>query len=292
MMDTIKLHSINTGLFKLDGGAMFGVVPKSIWNKLNPADKNNLCTWAMRCLLVEDAKRLILIDTGCGNKQGTDFFRHYYLHGDFSLEKSLNQLGFTTNDITDVILTHLHFDHVGGAVEYNKERTQLTPKFKNAVYWSHKSHWNWANNPNPREAASFLKENFQAIQESGQLKFIDQDADFGNTNFSFFIANGHTEAMLIPKIKYKTTTVCFMADLIPSVGHIPLPYLMAYDMRPIVTMNEKEQFLKEALKHNYTLFFEHDPINECGILRMTDKGIRIDRTFQLDDVFKVIESSN
>jgi len=291
-MNTIKLHSINTGLFKLDGGAMFGVVPKLIWNKLNPADENNLCTWSMRSLLIEDKNRLILIDTGCGNKQSTDFFRHYHLHGDFSLEKSLSQKGFTTDDVTDVILTHLHFDHAGGAVEFNKERTKLTPKFKNATYWSNRSHWNWAVNPNAREAASFLKENFLSIQESGQLKFIDQDSDFGSPNFTFWIVNGHTEAMLIPKIKYKNTTVCFMADLIPSVGHIPLPYIAAYDVRPLDAMSEKDQILKEALERNYTLFFEHDPIHECGILRMTDKGIRIDRTFDLADVFKVINPAN
>lgn len=281
----MKLHTINTGLFKLDGGAMFGVVPKSIWNKLNPADENNLCTWAMRCLLIEDGQRLILVDTGCGNKQGENFFRHYYLQGEDTLVKSLKALGYTKDDITDVILTHLHFDHAGGAVEYNTDRTILSPAFKKATYWSHRLHWQWASDPNPREAASFLKENFKPIEESGQLKFIDKDADFGNENFSFFIANGHTEAMILPIIKYNNETLCFMADLIPSYGHIPLPYVMGYDVRPLDAMKEKEIFLKEALAKNYTLFFEHDPVNECGTVRMTEKGIRIDKTFKLDEIF-------
>lgn len=280
----MKLFTINTGLFKLDGGAMFGVVPKSIWNKLNLADENNLCTWAMRCLLVQDGKRLILIDTGCGNKQSENFFRHYYLHGNDTLIGSIKAAGFKPEDITDVILTHLHFDHVGGACMFDAEKSKVVPTFPNATYWCDKAQWFWASYPNPREAASFLKENFKPIEDHVQIRFLRSDEDFGHPAFSFLVTNGHTERMLIPKIKHKGTTICFMADLLPSAGHIPLPYVMSYDVRPLDSMKEKETFLKEALENNYVLFFEHDPVNECGTLKLTEKGIRIDKTFPLSEL--------
>lgn len=280
----MQLFSINTGLFKLDGGAMFGVVPKSIWQKLNPADENNLCSWAMRCLLIKIGKRNILIDTGCGEKQNEVFFKHYYLHGNDSLVGSLKEVGLTTNDITDVILTHLHFDHVGGALKWNEDKTKIEPTFKNATYWSNKAHWFSASYPNVRESVSFLKENFKAIEDAAQLKFIQRDSDFGVQEISFFVSNGHTEGMLIPKIKYKNTTVCFMADLLPSHGHIPIPYVMAYDVRPLEMMKEKDLFLKEALDNNYVLFFEHDPLFECATLKQTEKGIRLEKTFKLNEL--------
>lgn len=280
----MQLFTINTGFFKLDGGAMFGVVPKTIWNKLNPADENNLCTWAMRCLLIKIGKRTILIDTGCGDKQNESFFKHYYLHGEDTLTQSLKNIGLTTNDITDVILTHLHFDHVGGALKWNEDKTKAELTFKNATYWSNKSHWFSASYPNTREAASFLKENFKPIEDAAQLKFIQKDSDFGVPEISFFVSNGHTEGMLVPKIKYKNTTICFMADLLPSPGHIPLPYIMAYDVRPLEAMKEKENFLKEALDNNYTLFFEHDPTIECATLKQTEKGIRMDKVLKLSEL--------
>ncbi len=280
----MQIYTINTGFFKLDGGAMFGVVPKTIWNKLNPADENNLCTWAMRCMLIKSGKRNILIDTGCGDKQNESFFKHYYLHGEDNLVQSLKNVGLSPNDITDVILTHLHFDHVGGALKWNEDKTKPELTFKNATYWSNKSHWFSASYPNARESASFLKENFKPIEDTAQLKFIQKDSDFGVPEISFLVSNGHTEGMLIPKIKYKNTTICFMADLLPSYGHIPLPYIMAYDVRPLEAMKEKENFLKEALDNNYTLFFEHDPTYECATLKQTDKGIRIDKLLKLSDL--------
>ena len=279
----MKLHTINTGLFKLDGGAMFGVVPKAIWQKTNPADANNLCTWAMRCLLVEDGNKLILVDTGIGNKQDEKFFSHYYLHGDDSMEKSLGSLGFSLADITDVFLTHLHFDHVGGAVVRNEDK--LSPAFKNATYWSNKKHWQWAVEPNAREKASFLKENILPIQESGQLKFIDEIENIEwqkDINISF--AYGHTDAMMLPKIRYKGKTLVYMADLLPSVGHLPVPYVMAYDMFPLNTLTEKQAFLEEAVDQGYILYLEHDPVNECCTLKRTEKGIRVGETFNLIDL--------
>jgi glyoxylase-like metal-dependent hydrolase (beta-lactamase superfamily II) len=279
----MKLHTINSGLFKLDGGAMFGVVPKSIWQKTNPADANNLCTWAMRLLLIEEGSQLILVDTGIGNKQDEKFFSHYYLHGDDSTEKSLAQLGFSTADITDVFLTHLHFDHVGGAVI--RENDKLVPAFKNANYWSNEKHWQWAVEPNAREKASFLKENIFPIQESGQLRFIAEKENIEwqkNINISF--AYGHTDAMMLPKINYKGKTIVYMADLLPSVGHLPLPYVMAYDMFPLKTLTEKQAFLEEAVNNNYILYLEHDPINECCTLQRTEKGIRVAETFNLSDI--------
>jgi glyoxylase-like metal-dependent hydrolase (beta-lactamase superfamily II) len=278
----MKLHSINTGLFKLDGGAMFGVVPKSIWNKLNPADNNNMCTWAMRCMLIETGNKLILIDTGIGSKQDDKFFSFYYLHGEDTLQKSLNTLGFSAEDITDVILTHLHFDHVGGAVERNKDG-KLLPAFKYATYWSHESHWQWATNPNDREKASFLKENFMPIQESGQLKFLNAETNLFE-GFSFELSNGHTESMIIPIIEYKGEKIAYMADLIPSAAHIPVPYVMGYDVRPLDTMKEKKTFLQTAAEKNYFLFFEHDPLIECVSLQITEKGIRQKEALKLEEV--------
>jgi glyoxylase-like metal-dependent hydrolase (beta-lactamase superfamily II) len=279
----MKLHTIDTGFFKLDGGAMFGVVPKTIWNKSNPADENNLCTWAMRCLLVEDEGKLILIDTGIGNKQDEKFFSRYYLHGDASIDSSLAKLGFNRDDITDVFLTHLHFDHVGGAVI--REGEKLLTAFKNATYWSNKKHWDWAVNPNDREKASFLKENILPIQEGGQLKFLGtgNGVQFSD-NISIKFASGHTEAMMLPLINYKNKQVLYMADLMPSVGHIPLPYVMAYDMFPLQTLTEKKLFWSEAVEKEYILFLEHDPVNECCTLQQTEKGIKLKETFNLKDI--------
>ncbi|MDN5287482.1 MAG: fold metallo-hydrolase [Mucilaginibacter sp.] len=262
---------------------MFGVVPKTIWNKTNPADENNLCTWAMRCLLVEDGDRLILIDTGIGDKQDQKFFSHYYLHGDATLDSSLAALGFHRDDITDVFLTHLHFDHVGGAVVRNGDN--LAPAFKNAVYWSNPQHWDWAVNPNDREKASFLKENILPIQQSGQLQFIDAtDGVHFTKNFNIRFVYGHTDAMMLPLIGYKNRNILYMADLLPSVGHLPLPYVMAYDMFPLKTLAEKKLFLTEAQEKDYTLYFEHDPINECCTLQQTEKGIRVKETFKLSEL--------
>jgi len=279
---TMNLYTIDTGFFKLDGGAMFGVVPKTIWNKTNPADENNLCTWAMRCLLVEDAGRLMLIDTGIGNKQDAKFFSYYYLHGDASIDKSLAVFGFHRDDITDVFLTHLHFDHVGGAIA--REGEKLIPAFKNAVYWSNQQHWDWAVNPNEREKASFFKENILPIQESGQLQFITaEDGIKFSDSIDIRFVYGHTDAMMLPLIKYKDKQILYMADLLPSVGHIPLPYVMAYDMFPLKTLTEKKAILTEVVENEYVLFFEHDPVNECCTLQQTEKGIR------LKDVFKLAE---
>ena len=279
----MKMFSINTGHFKLDGGAMFGVVPKSMWQKLNPPDENNMCSWAMRCLLIEDGNKLILVDNGMGNKQDEKFFGHYFLHGDDTLEKSLANKGYTKDDITDVFLTHLHFDHCGGSIE--KLEDKLVPAFKNATYWSNKLHWDWAIHPNEREKASFLKENITPIQESGKLKFIQtSDEVVFSENIKVRFMNGHTESMMLPQINYKGKSIVFMADLLPSVAHIPLPYVMAYDMRPLQTLQEKKIFLTEAQKRDYILFFEHDPLIECCNLQLTEKGIRSRDTFKLSDI--------
>ncbi|HEY0771611.1 MAG TPA: MBL fold metallo-hydrolase [Sphingobacteriaceae bacterium] len=279
----MKLHTINTGFFKLDGGAMFGVVPKVIWQKLNPPDDNNLCTWAMRCLLVEDGDRLILIDTGMGNKQDEKFFGHYYLHGDDSLDKSLAAVGYSRDDITDVFLTHLHFDHCGGAIRRTGDK--LEPAFKNATFWSNEKHWEWAVHPNDREKASFLKENILPISESGRLKFIKtEDGIHFTDNIKIRFAYGHTDAMMLPQIEYKNRTLVYMADLLPSIGHIPIPYVMAYDMFPLQTLQEKKSFLQEALDNDYILYFEHDPVIECCTLQQTEKGIRVKETFKLSEI--------
>ncbi len=280
---TMNLFTIDTGFFKLDGGAMFGVVPKTIWQKLNPADENNMCNWALRCLLIEDGDRLILVDTGIGNKQDAKFFSYYYLHGDATMDSSLAKLGFHRDDITDVFLTHLHFDHVGGAVA--REGDQLVPAFKNATYWSNRQHWDWATNANEREKASFLKENILPLQESGQLKFIPvEDGTAFTPNITVKFVYGHTDAMMLPLISYKDRQVLYMADLLPSVGHIPQPYIMAYDMFPVKTLAEKKIILAEAVEKNYVLFLEHDPVNECCTLQMTEKGIRLLETFRLNEL--------
>lgn len=260
---------------------MFGVVPKTIWQKTNPADENNLCSWAMRCLLIEDGKQLILIDNGLGDKQDAKFFSHYYLHGDDSLVKSLNSLGFGETDVTDMFLSHLHFDHCGGGVKKDGDKFTLT--FPNAAYWSNREHWAWATKPNPREKASFLSENILPMQDSGQLKFVAPSSS-PFPQFDIYYASGHTDKMMIPKINYKDHTICFMADLLPSVGHIPLPYVMGYDTRPLITLEEKASFLKEAADHGYILFLEHDPVNECCTVKHTEKGIRLDRAFSLKEI--------
>lgn len=279
----MNLYTIDTGFFKLDGGAMFGVVPKAIWNKTNPADELNLCTWAMRCLLIEDEGRLILVDTGIGNKQDEKFFSHYYLHGNASLDSSLAKLGFHRDDITDVFLTHLHFDHVGGAVI--REGDKLLPAFKNAQYWSNEQHWKWAVEPNEREKASFLKDNILPIQQSGQLKFVSAtDGVQFTSDVHIRFVYGHTDAMMLPLINYHEKKILYMADLLPSVGHIPIPYVMAYDMFPLTTLNEKKLFLSEAVENNYILFLEHDPLNECCTLQKTEKGIRLNEIFSLKEV--------
>jgi glyoxylase-like metal-dependent hydrolase (beta-lactamase superfamily II) len=279
----MKLYTINAGYFKLDGGAMFGVVPKSMWEKLNPADENNMCNWAMRCLLIEDEGRLILIDNGMGNKQDEKFFGYYFLNGEDTLEKSLAKYGFTKDDITDVFLTHLHFDHCGGSIE--KVGEKLVPAFKNAIYWSNENHWQWATNPNDREKASFLKENILPIQESGKLKFIEsiEGIEFSK-NINIRFVNGHTESMMLPQIKYKDRTIIYMADLLPSVAHIPVPYIMAYDTRPLDTLKEKKSFLTEAYQKDFILFFEHDPEIECCNLQLTSKGVRSKETFKVEDL--------
>jgi glyoxylase-like metal-dependent hydrolase (beta-lactamase superfamily II) len=280
----MKLFTINAGYFKLDGGAMFGVVPKSIWNKLNPADENNMCTWALRCLLVEVDEKRILIDTGMGDKQDAKFFSHYYIHGDETLETSLAKHGFTKDHITDVLLTHLHFDHCGGAIA--REGQELTPAFKNANYWSNEQHWKWATQPNEREKASFLKENILPIEDSGRLKFaeVKEGASIIEDTIRLKFAYGHTDAMMLPVINYNGKTIVYMADLLPSAGHLPLPYVMGYDMFPLTTLNEKKSFLQEAFENNYILYFEHDPAIECCTLQMTDKGIRVKESFTLADL--------
>ncbi len=278
----MQVYTINTGYFKLDGGAMFGVVPKSMWSKLNAPDENNMCTWALRCLLIQEGNRLILVDNGIGDKQDAKFFGHYFLHGDDTLDKSLAAHGFNRNDITDVILTHLHFDHCGGSII--REGNNFVPAFKNAIYWSNERHWKWATQPNEREKASFLKENILPIQESGQLKFIENNINAFPMGISIKQAFGHTDAMMLPQVDYKGKTIVFMADLLPSIAHIPLPYVMAYDMFPLTTLQEKKSFLTEAVQNDYVLFFEHDPLFECCSLQQTEKGIRVKDTFKLTEL--------
>jgi len=275
----MRLSVINTGFFKLDGGAMFGVVPKSIWNKTNPADDNNLCQWAMRCLLIEDGNKLILIDNGIGDKQSPEFYKHYFLSGDDSLLSSIKQAGYSPSDVTDMFLTHLHFDHCGGGVKKDGDKYSLV--FPNARYWSNKAHWKWATEPNVREKASFLKENIIPMQESGHLELLDANALSPFPQFDIMYVNGHTEQMMLPIIHYKGETICYMGDLIPSMSHIPLPYVMAYDTRPLMTMEEKARFLDAAAEYGYILFFEHDPVNECCTVKKTEKGVRPDSIFRL-----------
>ena len=285
----MKLYPIETGNFKLDGGAMFGVVPKTIWNKTNPADANNLIDLAARCLLIEEGNRLILIDNGMGNKQSDKFFGYYSLWGSHSLDKSLAKYGFHRDDITDVFLTHLHFDHCGGSVQWNKGKTGYEVAFKNAKYWTNENHWDWATKPNLREKASFLSENILPIQESGQLNFMQlPEGDFiekSELDFGVYFVDGHTEKQMIPHIKYQDKTICFMADLIPTVGHLPLPYVMGYDTRPLLTMPEKSKFLNAAVENNYHLFLEHDAHNEIITVEQTEKGVRLKEVFSCDEVF-------
>ncbi|NKI27939.1 MBL fold metallo-hydrolase [Arenibacter sp. 6A1] len=285
----MKLHPIETGNFKLDGGAMFGVVPKSIWNRTNPADPNNMIDIAARCLLIEDGNRLILIDTGMGNKQSEKFFGYYYRWGNFTLDSSLQKLGFHRDDITDVFMTHLHFDHCGGSVQWNKDKTGYEPAFKNATYWTNEAHWNWAITPNAREKASFLKENLLPMQESGQLKFIDRGEtsfkEHSELNFGILFIDGHTEKQMLPHIQYQGKTLVFIADLIPTVGHIPLPYVMGYDTRPLLTLQEKDSFLNTAVDKEYLLFFEHDAHNELCTLQHTEKGVRLKEIHTFNNLF-------
>ena len=284
----MKLYAIETGNFKLDGGAMFGVVPKTIWNKTNPADANNLIDIAARCLLIEDGNRLILIDTGMGNKQSEKFFGYYSLWGSHSLDASLAKYGFYRDDITDVFMTHLHFDHCGGSIQWNKDRTGYEPAFKNAKFWTNENHWQWATQPNAREKASFLSENILPMQESGQLHFIQRpEGDFGASTemgFDIFYADGHTEKQMLPHISYNGKTIVFCADLLATAGHIPLPYVMGYDTRPLLTMPEKNKVLTAAADHNHFLFLEHDAHNEIITVQHTEKGVRFKEVFTCEEV--------
>ena len=281
----MKIFPIETGNFKLDGGAMFGVVPKSLWTRTNPADENNMCSWSMRCLLIEEGDRLILVDTGIGDKQSEKFYSYYYLFGEKTLDGELNKLGYHRDDITDVFLTHLHFDHCGGAI--HREGELLRPSFKNARFWSNDMHWKWATEPNAREKASFLKENILPIQESGQLTMIQREGNSGNFEgiFDVLFVDGHTESQMLPVLKYQGKILVFMADLLPSTGHIPLPYVMGYDTRPLLTLEEKSSFLNKAAEEEYVLFLEHDFESECCTLQMTEKGVRLKDKGRLSDFF-------
>ena len=280
----MRIYPIQTGNFKLDGGAMFGVVPKSIWQKTNPADSNNMIEMGMRSMLIEDGNKLILIDTGMGNKQSDKFFGYYYQYGDYSLDTSLASYGFHRDDITDVFLTHLHFDHCGGSIQWNKNQTGYEPAFKNAKFWSNQEHWNWATHPNPREKASFLQENILPIQESGQLNFISEKS-FQQVGFNVLKMDGHTEKQMLPKVFYQGKTIIFMADLLPTIGHIPVPYVMGYDTRPLLTIKEKEAFLSEAADNEYFLFLEHDAYSEICTVQQTNKGVRLKETHKFKDIF-------
>ena len=286
----MKLHPIEAGNFKLDGGAMFGVVPKTIWNKTNPADENNLIDIAARCLLIEDGNRLTLIDTGMGNKQSEKFFGYYSLWGNHSLDKSLKKAGFHRDDITDVFMTHLHFDHCGGSVNWNKDKTGYEVAFKNAKFWTNDNHWEWATKPNAREKASFLHENLIPMQESGQLQFINRpDSDFGFSSelgFDIFYADGHTEKQMLPHINYNGKTIVFCADMLPTAGHIPIPYVTGYDTRPLMSMDEKQIFLNNAADNNYYLWLEHDAHNQIITVQHTEKGVRLKEIFKCEDILK------
>ena len=286
----MKLHPIEAGNFKLDGGAMFGVVPKTIWNKTNPADENNLIDIAARCLLIEDGNRLTLIDTGMGNKQSEKFFGYYSLWGNHSLDKSLKNAGFHRDDITDVFMTHLHFDHCGGSVNWNKDKTGYEVAFKNAKFWTNDNHWEWATKPNAREKASFLHENLIPMQESGQLQFINRpDSDFGFSSelgFDIFYADGHTEKQMLPHINYNGKTIVFCADMLPTAGHIPIPYVTGYDTRPLMSMDEKQIFLNNAADNNYYLWLEHDAHNQIITVQHTEKGVRLKEIFKCEDILK------
>lgn len=285
----MQLYPINAGNFKLDGGAMFGVVPKSLWQRTNPADNNNMIDIAARCLLIENGNRLILIDTGMGNKQSDKFYGYYFLWGDDSIDKSLAKYGFHRDDITDVFMTHLHFDHCGGSIQWNKDKTGYEPAFKNAHFWSNTKHWKWATEPNRREKASFLEENILPMEASGQLNFtsLPENEILKNSKLGFdiFFANGHTEKQMIPMINYKGKTICFMADLLPTAGHLPIPFVMGYDTRPLLTLDEKELFLNLAADNNYHLFLEHDAHNEIITVKHTEKGVRLDEVFTCEQIF-------
>lgn len=285
----MKLHAVEAGNFKLDGGAMFGVVPKSIWTRTNPADSNNMIDIAARCLLIEDGDRLILIDNGMGDKQSEKFFGYYYRWGDHNLSDSLNKLGFSKDDVTDVFLTHLHFDHCGGSVAWNDDRSGYITAFKNATYWSNKDHWTWATQPNRRERASFLKENIMPIEESGQLKFVSKSqsgfVDDSELGFGIFFADGHTDKQMIPLINYKGKTLAFMADLLPTAGHLPIPFVMGYDTRPLLTLDEKTAFLNRAVKEDFHLFLEHDAHNPIISLKQTEKGVRMEHRITINEYF-------
>lgn len=287
---SMKLFPINAGNFKLDGGAMFGVVPKSLWQRTNPADNNNMIDIAARCLLIEDGDRIILVDTGMGNKQSEKFYGYYFPWGNDSLDKSLKAHGFNRDDITDVFMTHLHFDHCGGSIQWNKDRTGYEPAFKNAHFWSNEEHWKWATQPNRREKASFLKENILPLEESGQLKFTalpdDDMLKSSSLGFDIFFANGHTDKQMIPLVKYQDKTIAFMADLLPTVGHLPIPFIMGYDTRPLLSLDEKEKFLNLAADNNYYLFLEHDAHNEIITVKHTEKGVRLNEVFNCKDIFK------
>jgi len=278
--EKMKLIPIETGNFKLDGGAMFGVVPKVLWNKVYPADENNLCNWSMRCLLVIDGDRKILIDNGIGEKQDENWLKHYYLNGDDTLEKSLTKAGYKSEEITDVILTHMHFDHCGGSVKWTDDKSDYELAFPNATYWTSRQQFDWATKPNRREKASYLKENIIPVQESGHLKLIEKERDY-IPNITFKLYDGHTGGQLIPHINMDGKTVVFMADLMPSAAHIPMPWIMAYDTRPLQTLKDRERFYKEAVENNYILFFEHDIYNEACTLHETKKGVRVKETGDL-----------
>ncbi|WP_417884597.1 MBL fold metallo-hydrolase [Zunongwangia sp.] len=287
----MQIYPIESGNFKLDGGAMFGVVPKSIWNRTNPADSNNMIDLGARCMLIENGNRLILIDTGLGDKQSEKFFSYYYQWGNHSIDKSLAKFGFHRDDITDVFTTHLHFDHCGGCIQWNKEHTGYEPAFKNAKFWSNKEHWEWATQPNAREKASFLKENILPIEESGQLNFIERNTNQTFTNvdelgFGVLFVDGHTDKQMIPHLEYKGKKLVFTADLLPTAGHIPLPYVMGYDTRPLLTLNEKKSFLEKAADEELFLFLEHDAHNEIITVKHTEKGVRLNQTYTFDELFK------